>query len=264
MQLHTIIPNKILNLVALAAITVSFVSAATFGRVVPIGGHASDIALDEGRGVLYIANYTSGRIDVMNLSDYSIDKSITVAAYPGSLAVSPNGRYLVITHYASTGGPSLTQPGHDALTVIDLNSSQKRTFGLPSGPVGVAFGIDGLALIVTQNEFLLFDPVSGATNVIGTVVNVQSQVLPVAQGTFPPQIIAGAVTATADGRYIFGIGGTTPDSGGGSTLMRFTYNVTSKQIAARPLSTAPSLGPRVISASRDGSYYMTGWALFCC
>src|SRR5438552_10433216 len=126
-----------------------------FGTVVPIGGHASDIALDEGRGVLYIANYTSGRIDVMNLSDYSIDKSITVAAYPGSLAVSPNGRYLVITHYASTGGPSLTQPGQDALTVIDLNSSQKRTFGLPSGPVGVAFGIDGLELIVTRNDILI-------------------------------------------------------------------------------------------------------------
>jgi uncharacterized protein (TIGR03437 family) len=265
MLLHTTICRKQLYLVALATLTASLASAGTFGRVVPIGGHASDIALDEGRGVLYIANYTSGRIDVMSLSDYTISKSLTVAAYPGSLALSPDGEFLVITHYASTAGPTLTQPGQDALTVIDLNTNQKRTFGLPSGPVGVAFGIDGQALILTQNEFLLFDPVSGATNVLGTVQNVQSQALPVTQGTYPPQILAGSLTATADGSHIFGIGGTTPDTGSGSSLMRFSYNVTTQQITANKLFvTAPSLGPRVISASRDGSYYMTGWALFGC
>jgi len=36
--------------------------AGTFGKVVPIGGHASDLALDEGRRVLYIANFTANRI----------------------------------------------------------------------------------------------------------------------------------------------------------------------------------------------------------
>ena len=35
--------------------------AATFGTVVPIGGEAADIALDETRGVLYIANFTANR-----------------------------------------------------------------------------------------------------------------------------------------------------------------------------------------------------------
>src|SRR6266498_2852485 len=35
--------------------------AGVFGRVVPIGGNASDIALDESRGVLYIANFTANR-----------------------------------------------------------------------------------------------------------------------------------------------------------------------------------------------------------
>ena len=33
--------------------------AGTFGTVVPIGGQASDLALDEARGVVYVANYTS-------------------------------------------------------------------------------------------------------------------------------------------------------------------------------------------------------------
>ncbi len=155
--------------------------AATFGRVVPIGGHASDLALDEARGVLYIANYTSGRIDVMSTADNTISRSITVSPYPGGVALSPNGKYLVVTHYASSGGSTLSKPGQDALTVIDLTNNTKRTFGLSSGPVGVEFGYDGLALIMTQTEFILFDPASGNTVVLGTVENVQSQVLPVPQ-----------------------------------------------------------------------------------
>ncbi len=39
----------------------------TLGRVVPIGGHASDLALDEARGVVYVANFTANRIDVISL-----------------------------------------------------------------------------------------------------------------------------------------------------------------------------------------------------
>src|SRR5215813_12521040 len=103
-MLHPIMRKRFFCLGALALMTVSFASAATFGRVVPIGGHAADIALDEARGVLYIANFTSGRIDVMSTSDLSITRSITVAAYPGGVALTPDGRYLVITHYASSAG----------------------------------------------------------------------------------------------------------------------------------------------------------------
>jgi len=52
---------------------------ATAGRhirnVVPIGGTAADIALDEARGVLYIANSAPTRIDVMSLQDKTIKTS---------------------------------------------------------------------------------------------------------------------------------------------------------------------------------------------
>ena len=47
--------------------------------------------------------------------------------------------------------------------------------------------------------------------------------------------------------------------------VRFSYNVNNQQITANQgLSTAPSMAPRAISASRDGSYWMTGWALLGC
>jgi len=56
--------------------------AATIGTVVPIGGQGSDLALDEARGVLYIANFTANVIDQMSLKDNSIHTSISVAAQP--------------------------------------------------------------------------------------------------------------------------------------------------------------------------------------
>ena len=66
--------------------------AANFGTVVPIGGHASDIALDESRGLLYIANFTANRIEVMSTADYSIHTSMNVAPQPGALSISPDSK----------------------------------------------------------------------------------------------------------------------------------------------------------------------------
>src|SRR6266568_3524183 len=81
---------------------------ATFGTVVPIdipaGGHVSDIVLDEPRGVLYIANFTARRIDVMSVSDKKITRSIDVPPLPSAMALSPNGGYLVVTHLGGDPG----------------------------------------------------------------------------------------------------------------------------------------------------------------
>jgi DNA-binding beta-propeller fold protein YncE len=83
--------NNCLILTAFAALLSSSPCvAASFGTVAPIGGHASDIALDESRGVLYIANFTANRIEVMSTADYSIRTSMNVAPQPGALSLSPD------------------------------------------------------------------------------------------------------------------------------------------------------------------------------
>src|SRR3954447_11269799 len=99
----------------------SAATGATFGAVVPIGGQAADLALDEGRGLLYIANFTANRIEVMSTRDNSIRSSINVAAQPGSIAISPNGRYLVVAHFGNWAPPL---PAQNGLTIIDLNSNE--------------------------------------------------------------------------------------------------------------------------------------------
>ena len=111
--------------------------AAPFGRVIPIGGQASDLALDEARGVLYIANFTANRIEVMSLADGSIQTSINVAPQPGSLSLSPDGRWLLIAHYGAT--PTGTAP-RNSLTLIDLPTNSRQNFVLSAPPLGVAFG----------------------------------------------------------------------------------------------------------------------------
>src|SRR5713101_2962394 len=82
---------------SLAAVLFSAaVWGATFGTVVPIdipvGGHVSDIVLDEPRGVVYVANFTARRIDVMSVADKKIVSTINVPAQPGAMAISPNGQ----------------------------------------------------------------------------------------------------------------------------------------------------------------------------
>jgi uncharacterized protein (TIGR03437 family) len=222
--------------------------AGTFGKVVAIGGHASDVVLDESRGVVYVANFTANRIDVVSLSDYSIHTSINVAAQPSSMALSPDSRYLVVTNFGNVAAPGTST---NALTVIDLASSGQQTFALSAPPLGVAFGADGRALVVTTSDFLIFDPVLGTTTELDTITGVVAKTLPQPPATFPPTIVAASVTASADGEVIYGLGDT----------LVFRYDVTSHNLSAQIYTASPPLGPRVVSVSQDGSYFTAGWAL---
>ena len=199
---------KSMKWVLCAAVLALFVSAAcgaTFGTVVPIGGQASDIALDEPRGVLYVANFTANRIDVVSLADKQIRKSINIAAQPSSLALSPNGQWLVVAHYGNFASPS--SPAN-ALTILNLGSNNKQTFALGFPPLGVAFGADNRALVVTTNDFILLEPGSGSTQVLNTIEGVTAQTLPVAPPNFPPQIVAASMAASRDGLRIYGLADT--------------------------------------------------------
>src|SRR5215470_20215721 len=109
--------NGYLPSIALAALmSPAFCVAANFGTVVPIGGHASDIALDEARGVLYIANFTANRIEVMSTADYSIRTSMNVAPQPGALSLSPDSKFLLVAHYGSLSPADLSR---NAITLIN-------------------------------------------------------------------------------------------------------------------------------------------------
>ena len=233
------------------ALAVSFTGlswAGTFGTVVSIGGQASDIALDEPRGVLYISNFTANQIDIMSLQNNTIQNSINVGAQPSALALSPDDHWLVVCHYGNAAPPASSS---NALTIIDLTSGNQQVFSLASPPLGAAFGIDGLALVVTSTDFLLLDPVSGTTTELATIAGVAANTLPAPAASFPTTIVAASVAASGDGLTIAGFG---------STLI-FRYDVTTHGITAGLYTASPPLGPRAVSVSQDGTYFTAGWAL---
>ena len=174
--------NNCLILTAFAALLSSSPCvAASFGTVVPIGGHASDIALDESRGVLYIANFTANRIEVMSTADYSIRTSMNVAPQPGALSLSPDSKYLLVAHYGSL---TPADPSKNAITLINLNDNTRQTFSTGDTPLGLAFLADGRAFVVTSTAILLFDPISGAMQTLATFAAL-AKTLPVADRYFP-------------------------------------------------------------------------------
>src|ERR1035438_396574 len=149
--------NNCLIMTAFAALLGSSPSvAANFGTVVPIGAHASDIALDESRGVLYVANFTANRIEVMSTADYSIHSSMNVAPQPGALSLSPDSKFLLVAHF---GNFTAADPSKNAITLINLNDNTRQTFSTGDTPLGLAFLADGTAFIVTNNGILIFDPI---------------------------------------------------------------------------------------------------------
>ena len=88
--------------------------AGTFGTVVPIGGEGADLALDEARGFLYVADFTANRIDVMSLATNQIQTSINVPAQPSSVALSPNGHWLLVGCYGNNTAPATPAERIDA------------------------------------------------------------------------------------------------------------------------------------------------------
>ncbi len=223
----------------------------TFGRVVAIGGEAADLALDESRGVLYIANFTANRIDVMSLASNNIQTSINVAANPSSISLSPDKRWLLVAHYGNNAAPASQT---NALTLIDLTASNaKQTFALGNPPLGVAFGADDKALVVTTGEFILFDPALGTTQVLQTVAQIVTNSIPQPPASFPTNIVQASITTSMDGMTIAGVGGSD------SSFLVFRFTVANHTIRSTPYGSSPNGGPRAVSLADDGSQMTFAW-----
>ncbi len=220
--------------------------AGTFGTVVVIPGQAADIALDEARGVLYVANFTAGRIEVMRTSDAALVDSMGVAAYPSSLALSRDGRYLLAAHFGNFAQAA------NLLTLIQLDTNARQTLHLGAAPLGAAFGADGRALVVTASEFLLFEPATGALRRLASVPEVIATTLPQPPPKFPPEIVAAAVASSADGSVIWGL----------TDTFRFTYDIRSASVRSLGYTSTPALGPRVVSVAGNGALFAGGWGVW--
>jgi uncharacterized protein (TIGR03437 family) len=233
---------------ALGAMIAGAVWGQYFGRVTAIGGHAADLALDEPRGVVYVANFTANRVDVISASTGVLERSINVASQPSSLSISPDGRLLLVSHFGNFASPLAPR---NALTVIDLDTRARQTYALADPPLGVAFGADGLALVVTTRQFILFEPMLGTMEVLDTISGVAAKTLPQPPAEMPAEIIAASVQSSGDRQRVIGV----------TDNILFVYEAAQKYVRSGGYVSSPPLGPRTVSAAWHGEYYLAGWAM---
>jgi uncharacterized protein (TIGR03437 family) len=226
--------------------------AAPFGRVIPIGGHSSDLALDDSRGVIYVANFTARRIEVISLATGALQTPMYVPNQPGSIDVSPDRKYLIAGHYGNFESPLSPANG---ITIIELATRTQRNITLGAPVLGVGFGSDGKALVITNKEFLLFDPVSGNSELIDTISNVNAQNLPVDIGKAPPDITEASLAVSEDRNFIYALGGH-------EATATFKYDVKSRTVRPGGVVLAEGvLGPRVVSMNHNGTRTFAGWVM---
>ncbi len=243
--------------------------AATFGTVVPIGGTASDIALDESRNVLYIADFASATIDVMSLADYTIQSSFNVAPFPAAISLAPSGQYLVAVHYAnfaSSTGTGATAAGGNLVTVINLSTQAQTTYTLGESPLGVSFvntmsgDQGGVAVIVTTAHILALNPETGEIDTLMSLADLAASItpqpIPQPGPALPGAFTEASLSTSGDGWTTWGICGA-----GTGTQLVFWYNALNGTFNAVTWITSPALLPR-ISVSGDGTSAMVGWSLY--
>jgi YVTN family beta-propeller protein len=228
-------------------------SAATFGKVITLGGTPSDMVLDESRRLIYLVNTTANRVDLFSTTTNSVIGNIAVGTAPLSAALSPDKSLLYVTN-----GGSLS------VSVIDLATRfVTQIVTVPAAPQGVEVGADGTALISTAgtsgaNTLLLYDPsqplVSQLTAIAtppppSTPAPATTQTLTRPDTTFFSKLIR-----TPNGQYIIGL--TVPTT---TQTYLFVYEVASHSILRSRTVTGQST---VLSISPDGSRFMAGSTLY--
>ncbi len=230
-------------------------TAATFGKVIPLGNRPSDMILDESRQRLYLVNQDANRIDIFSTTTNSVIGNVSVGQGALAAAMSMDSAYLYVTNATSS-----------TVSVIDLNTiSVIQTFSLPAAPQGIEVGADGRALIslgttvaTTTNTLVVLDRTQTGFNQLTAVLTPPPPSTP---APLPPTTLAVPTTKflsrlirTPNGQYIVGL--TVPTA---AQTYLFVYEVSSGSILRSRTVTGQST---VLSISPDGSRFMAGSTLY--
>ncbi len=231
-------------------------------------GSVADIALDEARGRLYVANFAAYRVEIINTASKTLMASFPVPAPPTAVAVSPNSQFLVVGEYekpviSAVGG---FQPNTGGLDTYDINTGNSRHLDLPCPVLTVTFGSDANALVVCRNpvpippdtslqgNIFLLNPITNSLQTVGAV-QVQSADLSLPLATAPGLVIQASAGVSGDLNTIVVLAGTgtAADVGGSSNQsVVIRYSVPTQTVSAEAFVTTPPFGPRVVSLDQTG------------
>lgn len=228
-----------------------------FGRVTAVRGAVSDIAVDEGKGLVYAANYTANRVEAINIATGAIETSYPVAAQPSALALSVDGRFLVVTHASKLEG------AFNGVTIMDLFQNTRRVVATTGPALTAAFGASNLALVVTTEKFLLLNPYSGLSiPLLEPVPGVVMEDMPLPAGTMPANVTWASSGVSGDGWVIYALVDTKAPEDEKSQFFLARLDLTHpEQLMVRQLTASPKFGPRVVSVDERGMNVFAAWGL---
>lgn len=118
---------------------------------IDVGNNPIAMEASPTKNEIYVANYNSGTISVINTESLSVTNTIKAGVQPTCMAISPDGGKLYVT-----------LSGSDSVGVIDVNQGI-MTNAIPVGknPMGIAMSSDGRKIFVANNK-------SGTLSVIDT------------------------------------------------------------------------------------------------
>src|SRR5581483_2180493 len=197
-----------------------------------------------------IANFSAGRIEVMNTSNRSFQSPMVVTLPPSAVTLSPGGHYLVVGEYDNFD----TASAKGGLTIFNLDAATKQDIALPDPVLAASFGAGNQALVITTKQFLLLDPGSGTTTVLPAPTPLDGKPLPVPFSTFPPDIIQASTGVSSDGLTIVILAQISASNPRNSAVL--VYRVGQNQVGVIDIIATPPLGPRSVSVNEDGSRFL--------
>ncbi|MCS7043139.1 MAG: hypothetical protein NZR01_10130 [Bryobacteraceae bacterium] len=230
--------------------------AGTVGRLVPMRGTISDVAVDDRRLLVYAANFTANRIEVFSSVDFSPRPPLVVSETPYWIEISRSGRFLAVGHFL--GG----------LTIFDLDAKQRLDQTFPENVLALAFGEEEIAYVATNKGFYRLDPLTGVRTAIPLSFSPATCDIPVKAGLRGVDITMAAAGVSGDGRTLYfvasAVGSTPPECSlptrEPTYLLR--YRPQEQDLYVEQILAEPPLGPRVVSVNEDGSRLMAGPALY--
>lgn len=126
----------------------------------------------------YVANNSVGTVSVVNISNNTVVKTITVGTFPYGVAVDQPGKFVYVTNSGSNSVSVISTATNAVVATIPVTSPMDLALS-PNGKVAYVSSGSGLAVINTATKKVtttipVTNPIGVAVNPIGTFVYVVS------------------------------------------------------------------------------------------
>ena len=125
---------------------------------ISVGLGPTGVAYDSSNGYVYVTNYYSNNVSVINGATNTVIASIAVGSYPDAVAYDPSNGYIYVANYG---------PNSNSVSVINgATNTVIATIPVGVWPVGVAYDSSNGYVYVTNYGLDYVSVINGATNTV--------------------------------------------------------------------------------------------------